>query len=187
MNSRRLLPQISTYLILIILVAPAMIKMGVEPLAAHLFVFYYGALADLTPPTMITVYTAAAMAGTKNIAKTSAAAIRLSLAGFLLPFMFIYFPAFILRGSPLQIAEAFTTGILSVTCLAASLEGCYFYRKTDWFERPLLLLAAILLAWPDLWFKLIGATLLGIITLRQSLEYHASRAQKRSQGRRVNK
>ena len=181
------LPTVPTYLILIILVAPAMIKMGVEPLAAHLFVFYYGALADLTPPTMITVYTAAAMAGTKNIAKTSAAAIRLSLAGFLLPFMFIYFPAFILRGTPFQIAEAFTTGILSVTCLAASLEGCYFYRKTDWFERALLLLAAILLAWPDLWFKLIGATLLGIITLRQLLEYHASGVQKRSQGRRVNK
>jgi len=181
------LPTVPTYLILIILVAPAMIKMGVEPLAAHLFVFYYGALADLTPPTMITVYTAAAMAGTKNIAKTSAAAMRLSLAGFLLPFMFIYFPAFILRGTPLQIAEAFIPGFLSVTCLAASLEGCYFYRKTDWFERPLLLVAAILLAWPDLWFKFIGGTLLGIITLRQSVEYHASRAQKRSQGRRVNK
>ena len=177
------LPTVPTYLILIILVAPAMIKMGVEPLAAHLFVFYYGALADLTPPTMITVYTAAAMAGTKNIAKTSAAAIRLSLAGWFLPFMFIYFPAFILKGPFLDIVRAFIMGALSVTCMAAGLEGCYFYLKTNWLERLILLLASAMLAWPDLGSNLPGVVLLGFITLRQCLKYRAFKAGKITPGK----
>jgi TRAP transporter 4TM/12TM fusion protein len=170
------LPTVPTYLILIILVAPAMIKMGVEPLAAHLFVFYYGALADLTPPTMITVYTAAAMAGTKNIGKTSAAAIRFSLAGWFLPFMFIYFPAFILKGPFLRIGQAFIMGVLSVTCMAAGLEGCYFYLKIKWLERLILLLASVMLGWPDLRSNLAGVVLLGLITLRQRLKYRAFKA-----------
>ena len=172
------LPTVPTYLILIILVGPAMIKMGVQPLAAHLFVFYYGVLADLTPPTMITVYTAAAMAGTKNIASTSIAAMRLSLAGFVLPFIFVFFPAYILRGTPVQIADAFISGLLCVTCMAAGLEGCYFYRKTDGLERPLLLISAIFLGWPYFWLRVIGAGLLGGITLRQFLGYRASNAKK---------
>ncbi len=169
------LPTVPTYLLLIILVAPAMVKMGVVPLAAHLFVFYYGALADLTPPTMITVYTAAALAEAKSTLTVSVAAMRLSLAGFILPFMFIYVPAYILRGTWLAVAEAAVTGLLSVICLAAALEGCYFFRKTDRWERALFLVAAAMLAGPDPRTDLIGAGILGALTLRQYLGYRASR------------
>jgi len=168
------LPTVPTYLLLIILVAPAMVKMGVVPLAAHLFVFYYGALADLTPPTMITVYTAAAIADAKSTLKVSVAAMRLSLAGFILPYMFIYFPAFILRGTWFEVTEATITGLLSVICLAAALEGCYFFRKTDGLERPLFLVAAAMLATPDLRTDLVGAAILGVLTLRQYLGHRTS-------------
>jgi TRAP-type uncharacterized transport system fused permease subunit len=125
---------------------------------------------------MITVYTAAAMAGTKNIGKTSAAAIRFSLAGWFLPFMFIYFPAFILKGPFLRIGQAFIMGVLSVTCMAAGLEGCYFYLKIKWLERLILLLASVMLGWPDLRSNLAGVVLLGLITLRQRLKYRAFKA-----------
>ncbi len=176
------LPTVPTYLLLIILVAPAMIRMGVVPLAAHLFVFYYGALADLTPPTMITVYTAAALAEAKSTFTVSVAAMRLSLAGFILPFMFIYVPAYILRGTWLAVAEAAVTGLLSVTCLAAALEGCYFFRKTDRWERALFLLAAALLAAPSLRTDLLGAGILGVLTLRQYLGARAARVVKPAPG-----
>jgi TRAP transporter 4TM/12TM fusion protein len=176
------LPTVPTYLVLVILVAPAMVKMGVVPLAAHLFVFYYGALADLTPPTMITVYTAAAIAETKDVLRTSAAAMRLSLAGFILPFMFIYIPAFILHGTILEVSRAAITGMLSVTCLAACLEGSYFYRRIAFWERPLFLAAAALLAWPDLKISLGGAAILGMLSLRQFLESRASRVSGLSSG-----
>lgn len=170
------LPTVPTYLLLAIFVAPAMIKLGMWPLAAHMFVFCYGILAAIRPPTMITVYTAAGLAETKDIGRTTYLAMRLSLVLWMLPFMFQYAPAFLMHGTLLEIAEVAITGTLSVTALAAGLEGCYFFRRPSGWERPLFLAAAVLLGGPEQATDLVGAAILGALTLRQYLEDRASRS-----------
>jgi TRAP transporter 4TM/12TM fusion protein len=152
------LPTTPTYILLVILVAPALAKMGVLKLAAHLFVFYYGCLADLTPPTMITVYTGAAMARAGPW-RTSLVAMGLSLAGFLLPYMFAFNPAYLFKGSWGSIVEAALSGLLGVTALAAALQGCLLGRA-NLVERGVLLVAAGLFIAPRLTADLVGLGLL---------------------------
>ncbi len=161
------LPTTPTYILLVILVAPAMAKMGVPKLAAHLFVFYYGALADLTPPTMITVYTGAALARV-GAWRVSRVAMALSLAGFLLPYMFAFNPAYLFKGSWADITEATLSGLLGVTALAAALQGCLL-RRTNLLERAALLAAAGFFIVPRLTSDLIGLGLLLAVAGAQGL------------------
>jgi len=159
------LPTTPTYILLVILVAPALAKMGVSKLAAHLFVFYYGCLADLTPPTMITVYTGAAMARVKAW-RVSIVAMSLSLVGFLLPYMFAFNPAYIFKGSWWAIGEAAVTGVLGVTALAAALQGCLLTRA-NLPERGVLFVAAGLFIVPMLTVDLIALGLLAVVAAAQ--------------------
>ncbi len=165
------LPTTPTYILLVILVAPALARMGVSKLAAHLFVFYYGCLADLTPPTMITVYTGAAMARVKAW-RVSIVAMTLSLVGFLLPYMFAFNPGYIFKGSWWDIAEAGVTGFLGVTALAAALQGCLIVRA-HWLERIALLAAAGLFIVPRLASDLAAIGLLLLVVAAQWLRRRA--------------
>jgi TRAP transporter 4TM/12TM fusion protein len=166
------LPTTPTYILLVILVAPALAKMGVSKMAAHLFVFYYGCLADLTPPTMITVYTGAAMARAKAW-RVSIVAMTLSLVGFLLPYMFAFNPAYIFRGTWAEIAEAGITGFLGVTALAAGLQGCLVGRATR-VERAILLAAACLFVLPRLSADLVALALVVAVGAAQWMRRRAA-------------
>jgi TRAP-type uncharacterized transport system fused permease subunit len=159
------LPTTPTYILLVILVAPALAKMGVSKLAAHLFVFYYGCLADLTPPTMITVYTGAAMARVKAW-RVSIVAMTLSLVGFLLPYMFAFNPGYIFKGTWWDVGEAAVTGVLGVTALAAALQGCLLTRA-NLLERGVLFAAAGLFIVPLLTADLIALGLLVVVAAAQ--------------------
>jgi TRAP transporter 4TM/12TM fusion protein len=152
------LPTAAAYLLAAAVVAPALIKLGVEPLGAHMFIFYFSILAGLTPPLCATVFISASMAKA-NWVPTSLYAIRLSVVAFLIPFAFVFHPAILLQGSPWQIAVFGLTGMLGVVIIGAALAG-YLLRPLRGIERGVLLVAAILLISPGWVLPMIGLFIL---------------------------
>ncbi|MFC1593180.1 TRAP transporter permease, partial [Candidatus Omnitrophota bacterium] len=110
------------YVILAVLVAPSLVKLGLDALAVHLFVLYCAMLSFITPPVAIGSYAAAILAGA-SFMKVGFQSVRLGAVIFIIPFLFIWNPAFILHGSPLQIILTVVTGLLGVIVLASGLEG----------------------------------------------------------------
>jgi TRAP-type uncharacterized transport system fused permease subunit len=109
------MPTAAVYLVLSVVVAPALIELGIQPLAAHLFLFYFGALSMLTPPVAVGSFVAAGLAGA-NFWQTSVEALKLAALAYVIPFLWIYNPALILAGSPTSIVTA-----VALTCAAAFL------------------------------------------------------------------
>lgn len=161
------LPTVACYIILAVLVAPALVKMGVAPMAAHLFIFYFGMLSNITPPVALAAYAAAGIAETDPF-RTGYAATRLGLAGFILPFMFVYGPAMLMIGSLWEVVLAFISGIVGVCALAAGIQG-YFWGRTNLFQRGALLVAAPLLIKPGLLTDIVGYILVLGTLVSQSL------------------
>lgn len=153
------LPITPAYLIIILTIGPALANLGLEPMAVHLFVLYFGAISFITPPVALAAYAAAAIAKTSPF-YTGFTATRLGVAGFLVPFAFVANPGLILEGSFLSIAIAVTKGLIGVIILAAGLEG-YLTRPLTKFERLLLVAAGPLLILPGYITDLAGLILLG--------------------------
>lgn len=148
------LPTVVCYVLLASTVAPSLVGMGVIPLAAHLFIFYFGMLCMVTPPVAFAAYAGAAIAKADPM-KTGFTAWIFALAGFLLPYMFVYNNSLLLMGRPLDIIIAFITGSIGVICLAASIMN-YFLKKLNILERILLFSAALFLIKPGLKTDIIG-------------------------------
>ena len=156
---------IPIYIMLVILVAPALIQMGVLPLAAHLFVFYWGLVSFITPPVCIAAFVAAAIAQSKPF-QTGWQATKLGIASFIIPFFFVYSPALLLKGPPWEIVQAVITSILGIVALSASVAG-YGLKNLNIWERLLLFGAAMLLIHVGWKTDLIGFLLMGIVALNQ--------------------
>ena len=161
------LPTTPAYIMLAALLIPALIKLGVPPIAAHMFAFYFGCLSAVTPPECLAVYAAASIARC-SVWKAGWQAMKFAAAGFIVPFFFVYYPALLFQGSWTDIAIAFVTGGIGVIALAAGLEG-YALRPSTWLERGLMLAAAILLIDPGLVTDLVGFSLLAIALVIQKL------------------
>lgn len=169
------LPTTPTYIITAAMCVPALLQLGVSPLAAHMFVFYYGILSDLTPPTAIAPYAASAMAGTDHT-RTEWTAMKLALAGFLVPFAFVYNPAMLILEQPIEeIVRTAVTGIVGVVALGAALEG-YFLRDTGWLERGLLLVSALCLIGAALETDILGAAIFAGVLGWQVIRNRTGRA-----------
>ena len=150
------MPVTASYLFLAVSVAPALVAMGVAPILAHLFVFYYGAYADLTPPVCITVYTAASIAQAP-MGKSAVQAMKLAAAGYLVPFMFIYKPETVLIGSSLDITLGIADAVVAVFLLAIAAEG-YFRRPLGGIERFIYTAASLAFfvpGWTSRWIGLV--------------------------------
>lgn len=141
------LPTTAVYLTLAIIVAPGLVQMGVPKMAAHMFIFYMGVTSDLTPPTCLSPFAAAAIAGSPPMA-TAWQAMRLGAVLFIVPFMFVYSPELLMMGSWPVIALGLTRAGLGVFCLAASLQGWLWGRAT-FADRALLMAAAALFIVPS--------------------------------------
>lgn len=161
------LPTTPAYIMLAALLIPALIKLGVPPLAAHMFAFYFGCLSAVTPPECLAVYAAASIARC-SVWGAGWQAVKFAAAGFVVPYFFIYYPALLFQGAWGEIAQAFVTGAIGVVALAAGLEG-YLLRTATWFERGLLLAAAFLLIDPKLVTDLLGLLLLAAALAGQKL------------------
>jgi TRAP transporter 4TM/12TM fusion protein len=150
------LPTSATYIITSIMAAPALVQLGLPKLVAHMFVFYFGILADLTPPTAISTYATSSIAGA-DVWRTQWLAMMLALSGFIIPFSFAYDPALLLIGAgPLHIAWRTAAVTLGIVMLGAGLVG-YLLAPTRWWERALLLVGAVLLIFPGALSDALGA------------------------------
>jgi len=134
------------YIVLAVFVAPAVINMGVEPLAAHLFIFYFGVMSLVTPPVALAAYAAAVIAQA-DFWKTGWEASRLSFVGYIVPFIFVYQPALLLHGTPGEVLLAATTSLIGTIALAGALSG-YCFGVVLWWQRVLLLAGSITLIYP---------------------------------------
>jgi TRAP transporter 4TM/12TM fusion protein len=158
-------PVTASYIIVAVIAAPALTKLGVLPIAAHLFVFYFAVLADITPPVCIAAYAAAGLAGA-NPMKTGFTATKLGIAAFIVPFFFCFDPALMGLGEPLHVVTSMSTAILGVIALAGAAEW-YYLRPNRHYESILLLIAAVCLIKPGWITDVIGLSLFITVTLSQ--------------------
>ncbi len=148
------LPATAVYVVLASLNGPALVMAGFTPIAAHLFLFYFGIISAVTPPVALAAYAAAGLAGS-NVSKTGWTAFFYGLAGYIVPFMFVYSPALAAQGTAWQVLAAVFPAFLGVYCLAIAVEGCWG-RRISILERGLMFGAALLLIKPGLVTDLIG-------------------------------
>jgi TRAP transporter 4TM/12TM fusion protein len=144
------LPTSAVYVLLSIVLAPALVKMGIFPLAAHMFIFYLGMMSFLTPPVAMSSYTAAGIAGS-DLWTTSMDAIRTGASGYFLPFLFALNPALILHGTILEIVFAIATVVLSGAYLSWAAEGSLGALRLTQAERIGALALAVVIGTATLW------------------------------------
>jgi len=154
------MPTTPAYIMLAALLIPAVIKLGVAPMAAHMFAFYFACLSAVTPPVALAVYAAASISK-GSLWGAGVQAVKFAAAGFIVPFFFVYSPALLFEGPWTGIAQAVATGTIGVVALAAGLEG-YFIRPATWFERGFFIGAALMLIYPGVLTDGGGLILLGV-------------------------
>ncbi len=164
------LPTTPAYIIQVALFAPALIKVGVELPAAHLFLLYFGTLSAITPPVAIAVFAANGIAGA-GLWRSGLAAMKLGAAGYIIPFMFATSPELMLAsGNALTVAAATVTAIFGV-CLLASATIGYLLRSCRLWERGALAAAAVSLIGPGLWSDLFGLATFVVVGGLQFVEW----------------
>ena len=160
-------PTTANYCIMASTCAPILIKMGFPLVAAHFFVFYFGIVADITPPVALAAYAGSAIAK-GNPMKTGINATKLAIAAFIVPYIFAYSPAmlFVNVTSVFEVIQIVLSALLGIFGVAAALNG-YILRKANWFERILLFAGGLTLMIPGTISDLIGLVLIGGIVLLQ--------------------
>ena len=149
------LPTVAAYIVQLPVTIPALIEMGVAPLAAHLFVFYFAAMSAITPPVALAAFAGAAISGS-NPMRTGFVAMRLAIAAYLVPFVFAYSPALLLgRGGAWETATLTVSLLVGVYALAAAAEG-WLLIQAAWYERLVLAASAIMLVVPGLFTDAAG-------------------------------
>jgi TRAP transporter 4TM/12TM fusion protein len=141
------LPTTVVYITLAVLAAPALVQLGIPPLAAHLFLFYFGMVSLITPPDCLPVYIAASIARA-NFWQTGWTAMRLGIAAYIVPFIFALHPPLIFIGTAGEIFVAIATAAIGVVLLGAGCAG-YLFRPLSWTKRGLFWLASLLLLIPN--------------------------------------
>ena len=171
-------PVTASYIICAVVAAPAMIKLGVPDFAAHMFIFYYAVLSEVSPPTALSPFAAAAITGGGPY-RTTMQCWKYTAPAFLVPFMFVLDPAgtgLLLTGSFKtlgnadwgSIAVVTVTAAIGIAALAGGLQG-WLLRKTIWPERWMLVIAGLMLVYPRAMFDYIGAALVVAVIVMQKL------------------
>lgn len=160
------LPSIPAYIITVTVAAPALVELGVEPLTAHFFVFYFGIFANLTPPVALAAFAASGLSGGSPM-RTGFIALKLAIAGFIVPYMFVYSDALLLSNAEgLEALPVAATAIVGVLMLAVAVEG-YLFSTVAWPLRALLAAAAILMLNPNFLTDAAGITVAFAVLLWQ--------------------
>ena len=171
-------PVTASYFICAVIAAPAMIKLGVPDFAAHMFIFYYAVLSEVSPPTALSPFAAAAITGGGPY-RTTLQSWKYCAPAFLVPFMFVLDPAgtgLLLTGSFKTLGQAdwgaiavvTMTAMFGIVALAGGLQG-WLLRKTIWIERWMLIVAGLMLVYPAPLFDVIGFGLVVLVAVMQKL------------------
>ena len=149
------MPTTPAYIILTALLIPAIIKLGVDEPAAHMFAFYFAVLSAITPPVALAVFAAAGIAKA-DLWKSGMAAVKVGAAGFIVPFMFVYEPALLMiHDSWGWILWRFVLALVGIAMLSGGLHGYFVDRASTW-QRIVLVAAGFALVAPNLWADLFG-------------------------------
>ena len=136
------MPTTAAYAVAASVVAPGLQQIGIPPLVAHFFVFYYAVLSAITPPVALAGYAASAIANTDPL-KTAMTSFKFGLSAFIVPFMFFYSPALLMDGHWWEILRVVITASIGIYLLAAAVQGYFMSGRTNVLQRLILLLAAL--------------------------------------------
>lgn len=160
------MPTTAAYAVAASVIAPGLINIGIPPLVAHFFVFYYAVMSAITPPVALAAYAAAGISGDNPMA-TSVTAFKIGLAAFIVPFMFFFSPAILMEGSWLQILRVGVTATLGVILLSGMVQGWFFGPLKLW-QRLVLLVSALFLIYGGLYTDIAGLAIgAGLIMMQK--------------------
>jgi TRAP transporter 4TM/12TM fusion protein len=163
-------PVTASYIISAVIAAPALIMLGVPDFAAHMFVFYYAILSEVSPPTALSCFAAAALTG-GNPYKTTMYAWKYTLPAFIVPFMFTLDPkgvGILLKGPVIDVMWTTITAFIGIAALAGGVENRLF-KKTTLYERIMLIVAGLTLVYPQPLYDFVGFGLIAIVIVSQKL------------------
>ncbi|MEI0551510.1 TRAP transporter permease [Brachyspira intermedia] len=159
-------PTTANYLITSTIAASAIIGLGYEPLAAHMFVFYFGIIADVTPPVALAAMAGAAIAKSDPL-KTGIEATKLSIGAFIIPYMFMFNPDILMINTTIaDVIPILITSLIGMFGVSAGLEG-YVFRKCKAYERILFIIAGLLSIYPEFYSDIIGIAVIAILVIIQ--------------------
>jgi len=163
-------PVTASYIICAVIAAPALIKLGVPDYAAHMFIFYYAVLSEVSPPTALSPFAAAAITGGEPY-RTTLQSWKYTLPAFVVPFMFVLAPSgisLLLKGGAIDIAQGSATAVIGIAALACGAQG-WALKRTHAIERALLIAGGLALAYPASASDIIGITLIALALLSQKI------------------
>ena len=167
-------PTTANYVIMATITAPILIKMGIPALAAHMFVFYFGIVADITPPVALAAYAGSAIAKS-NPLKTGVTATRLAIAAFIIPYMFAYNPKMLfIDAGIIDIISIIITSFIGIYAVSSGMEGYHSVKLPGW-QRIMILAGGMLLIVPETITDIIGVALVAAVI---ALQIIAGRKQK---------
>lgn len=159
-------PTTANYCIMAATCAPILVQMGVPVIAAHFFVFYFGIVADLTPPVALAAYAGAAIAGA-NPMKTALTSTKLAIGAFIVPYVFALNPAMLFVDTTVwEVILICITSLIGIFAVSMALEG-YFLSTMKWYERIISAIGGLLLIYPGLLTDTIGIALVAIVVVLQ--------------------
>lgn len=158
------MPTTAAYAVAASVVAPGLIELGIQPLVAHFFVFYFAVISAITPPVALAAYAAAGISGANPMA-TSFTSFKIGLTAFIVPFMFFYNAALLMEGEWFIILRAFVTACIGVFFLASAIQGWFWGAHANWVVRGALLIAALCMIEGGLYTDIAGAILAVIAVL----------------------
>ncbi|MDL4861637.1 TRAP transporter fused permease subunit [Halomonas elongata] len=154
------MPTTAAYAVAASVVAPGLIEIGIQPLVAHFFVFYFAVVSAITPPVALASYAAAGISGDRAMS-TSVASFKIGLAAFIVPFMFFYSPAMLMEGSWMQILRVGATATLGIVLLSATVQAWFFGPVKAW-QRIVMLIGALCMIYGGLMTDVAGLAI-GIV------------------------
>ncbi|WP_424475253.1 TRAP transporter permease [Oceanobacillus kimchii] len=161
------MPTTAAYAVAASVIAPGLVNIGIDPIIAHMFVFYYAVISAITPPVALAAFAAAGISGT-NPMKTSVEAFKIGLAAFIVPFMFFFSPELLLEsGTIAEIVLSVITAMIGVYLLSASVQGWIFGKIASWYSRIIVLLAAIMFMLSGIQTDIIGVVMVGAVLVIQ--------------------
>jgi TRAP transporter 4TM/12TM fusion protein len=177
-------PVTASYIICAVIAAPALIKLGVPDFAAHMFIFYYAVLSEVSPPTALSPFAAAAITGGDPY-KTTLQSWKYTIPAFLVPFMFVLDPSgvgLLLTGSIKTLGNAdwgsialvTITAALGIAALAGGVQG-WLFKRTTWIERVMLIVAGLALVYPTATADIVGLGLFAVVVAIQVVRIRAAR------------
>ncbi len=159
-------PTTANYCIMAATCAPILVRMGVEPIAAHFFVFYFGIVADLTPPVALAAYAGAAIAQA-NPMKTAVTASKLAVGAFIVPYIFALNPAMLfIDTSVWEVIMISITSIIGMFAVSSALQG-YLLKDMSWFQRILSIIGGLLLIYPGAVTDVLGFAFFAVVLVTQ--------------------